>query len=101
MTETRTADLAFVDVRKRLDFRSISIGRWATSAERERSAGKCYVALEDLMHALRCPGQVISLRGILPFQFSLYADQLQGYLKCAGALLTLNLSPQRERDWVI
>lgn len=71
MTVTRTADLAFVDVRKRLDFRSISIGRWATSAERERSAGKCYVALEDLMHALRCPEQVISLRGSLSFQFGI------------------------------
>ena len=99
MTVTRTAGLTFVDVRKRFDFRSISIGRWVTVAERERSAGKFYAALEDLMHALRCPEQVISLRGSLPFQFGLYAGQLQSYLKSAGGLLTLNLSPRRETHW--
>ena len=103
MTVTRTADLTFLDVRKRFDFRSLSIGRPVTSTlaarERERSAGKFYAAPQDLVHALRCPEQLISLRGSLSFQFGPYAGQLQSYLKSAGGLLTLNLSPRRETDW--
>ena len=101
MTVIRTADLTFVDVRKRFDFRSISIGRPVTStlAARERSAGNFYAAPQDLMHALCCPEQLISLRGSLSFQFGPYAGQLQSYLKSAGGLLTLNLSPRRETDW--
>ena len=103
MTVTRTADLTFLDVRKRFDFRSLSMGRPVTSTlavrERERSAGKFYAAPQDLVHALRCPEQLISLRGSLPFQFSPYAGQLQSYLKSAGGLLTLDLSLRRETDW--
>lgn len=65
------AVITFVDVRKRFDFRSISIGRWVTKAERECSAEKFYRALEDLMQVLQCPEQVISLRGNLSFQFGI------------------------------
>jgi hypothetical protein len=68
---TVNAAITFVDVRKRFDFRSISIGRWVTKAERERSAEKFYCALEDLMQVLQCPEQVISLRGSLSFQFGI------------------------------
>jgi hypothetical protein len=68
---TVNAAITFVDVRKRFDFRSISIGRWVTVAERERSAEKFYRALEDLMQVLQCPEQVISLRGSLSFKFGI------------------------------
>ena len=62
---------SFVDVRRRFDFRSISIGRWVTPAERDRSAAKFYRALVDLMSALQCPELVISLRGSLSFQYGI------------------------------
>jgi len=66
-----TMTITFVDVRKRFDFRSISVGRWVTPQERDRSAALFYHALADLMVALKCPEQVISLRGQLSFQYGI------------------------------
>ena len=71
MLATTSKPLSFVDVRRRFDFRSISIGRWVTATERDRSAAKFYSALVDLMSALQCPELVISLRGSLSFQYGI------------------------------
>ncbi|WGL15215.1 hypothetical protein PVT68_10555 [Microbulbifer bruguierae] len=61
--------VTFSDVRKRFDFRSISIGRWVTEAERDRAAGLFYDALVDLMTILQGPELLVSLRGTLAFQY--------------------------------
>ncbi|NQZ30472.1 MAG: hypothetical protein HRU06_04315 [Oceanospirillaceae bacterium] len=66
-----TSSITFVDVRKRFDFRRISIGRWVTKVERDRSATQFYAALIDLMQALNCPEIVISLRGSLSFSYGI------------------------------
>jgi len=70
LTSPRSA-ITFVDVRKRFDFRSISIGRWVSPAERDKSATAFYHALTDLQQALNCPELVISLRGTLSFQYGI------------------------------
>lgn len=61
----------FVDLRKRFDFRSISIGRWVTRQEQERASGLFYEALTDLMCVLQNPEALISLRGTLSFQYGI------------------------------
>ena len=61
--------ISFTDVRKRFGFRSISIGRWVTQAERDRAAGLFYDALVDLMTILQGPEILVSLRGSLSFQY--------------------------------
>lgn len=71
MSSQPNLTITFVDVRRRFDFRSISIGRWVSNAERDRSAAQFYWALEDLMRALNCPELVISLRGSLSFQYGI------------------------------
>lgn len=59
------APVSFVAVRRRFDFRSIEVGRWVTSTERDRAAGRFYEALNDLMMILQGPEPLISLRGTL------------------------------------
>jgi len=71
MLISSSSSVTFVDVRKRFDFRSIAIGRWVSNAERDRSAGQFYDALNALMQALKCPELVISLRGSLSFQYGI------------------------------
>ena len=71
MANVSTQKMSFVEVRKHFDFRSISIGRWVTTAERDRSARKFYTALMDLCQVLKCPEFVISLRGSLSFQYGI------------------------------
>ena len=61
--------VTFVDVRRRFGFRSISIGRWVTQAERDRAAGLFYDALADLMAILQGPETLISLRETLSFMY--------------------------------
>ncbi|MFI2810915.1 CLCA_X family protein [Microbulbifer sp. JSM ZJ756] len=61
--------VSFTDVRRRFGFRSISIGRWVTQAERDRAAGLFYDALGDLMAILQGPEILVSLRGSLSFQY--------------------------------
>jgi len=71
MYYSHNTKITFVDVRKRFDFRSISIGRWVSPAERDKSATQFYQALADLQQALNCPDFVISLRGTLSFQYGI------------------------------
>lgn len=71
MSLNNQSPFTFVDVRKRFNFRSISIGRWVSNAERDKSAQQFYAALVDLMQALGCPEAVISLRGALSFQYGI------------------------------
>lgn len=63
------ADVSFLDIRRRFDFRSIQIGRWVTEAEKNRAAGLFYDALCDLMTILGGPEPLISLRGSLALQY--------------------------------
>ncbi len=63
--------VSFVEVRKRFDFRSISIGRWVTPQERDRASGLFYDALADLMIILHSPEPLISLRGTLSLQYGI------------------------------
>ena len=63
--------VSFVDVRKRFDFRSISIGRWVTQQERDRASGLFHDALADLMIILQSPESLISLRGTLSLQYGI------------------------------
>lgn len=63
--------VTFADVRRKFGFRSISIGRWVTQAERDRAAGLFYDALADLMSILRGPEVLISLRATLSFQYGI------------------------------
>ncbi len=66
-----TQTVSFGDIRQRFGFRSISIGRWVTDAERDRAAGLFYDALVDLMTILQGPELLISLRGNLSFQYGI------------------------------
>ncbi|GAB3485555.1 hypothetical protein GCM10027340_22480 [Marinomonas epiphytica] len=59
----------FVAIRREFDFRSIEMGRWVTSEERDRAAPKFYQALTDLKRVLNVPYEVISLRGQLGIQY--------------------------------
>ncbi|MFA0811149.1 CLCA_X family protein [Microbulbifer epialgicus] len=63
--------VSFTDVRRRFGFRSISIGRWVTTQERDRAAGLFYEALIDLMTILQGPEILVSLRGTLSFQYGI------------------------------
>lgn len=63
--------ISFVDVRRRFGFRSISVGRWVTEAERDRAAGLFYDALVDLMTILQGPEELVSLRESLSFQYGI------------------------------
>lgn len=65
------ADISFVTVRRRFDFRSIEVGRWVTPAERDRAASRFYYALDDLMAVLMGPELLISLRGTLGLQYGI------------------------------
>ena len=65
------ADISFVTVRRRFDFRSIEIGRWVTPAERDRAAGRFLHALDDLMAVLQGPEHLVSLRGTLGLQYGI------------------------------
>lgn len=59
----------FLDIRRRFQFRSISLGRWVSEPEKERAAGLFYGALNDLMAILKGPESLISLRGSLALQY--------------------------------
>ncbi|WP_323844254.1 CLCA_X family protein [Microbulbifer magnicolonia] len=63
--------VTFADVRRKFGFRSISIGRWVTQAERDRAAALFYDALADLMSILQGPELLISLRQTLSFQYGI------------------------------
>ncbi|MEH6652505.1 MAG: CLCA_X family protein [Motiliproteus sp.] len=63
--------VSFVDVRRRFDFRSISIGRWVTQQEQDRASGLFHDALTDLMAILQSPELLISLRGTLSLQYGI------------------------------
>ncbi|MEH6472552.1 MAG: CLCA_X family protein [Halopseudomonas sp.] len=63
--------VSFVDVRKRFDFRSISIGRWVTQQEQDCACGLFHDALTDLMTILQNPELLISLRGTLSLQYGI------------------------------
>ncbi|KPQ28126.1 MULTISPECIES: CLCA_X family protein [unclassified Halomonas] len=56
-------------IRRQFDFRSIEIGRWVTSVERDRAAELFHDALCDLMLILQGPEALISLRGSLALQY--------------------------------
>ncbi|WP_211313812.1 CLCA_X family protein [Marinomonas piezotolerans] len=61
--------LSFVDIRKHFNFKSIEMGRWVSSEERDRAAVQFYNALCDLQKILTAPELVISLRGSLGLQY--------------------------------
>lgn len=63
------ADVDFVDVRRRFDFRSIEVGRWVKTGERVRAAALFHDALCDLMVILQGNETLISLRGTLALQY--------------------------------
>ncbi|CAM3459251.1 CLCA_X family protein [Halomonas casei] len=60
---------SFALIRRQFDFRSIEIGRWVTSAERDRASGLFHDALCDLMLILQGPETLISLRGSIALQY--------------------------------
>ncbi|MDN7131873.1 hypothetical protein JNO04_05855 [Halomonas sp. MC140] len=60
---------SFALIRRQFDFRSIEIGRWVTSAERDRAAELFHDALCDLMLILEGPETLISLRGSIALQY--------------------------------
>jgi hypothetical protein len=60
---------SFALIRRQFDFRSIEIGRWVTSAERDRAAELFHDALCDLMLILQGPEALISLRGSIALQY--------------------------------
>ncbi|WP_444930996.1 CLCA_X family protein [Microbulbifer sp. SSSA002] len=68
---TQRPPVSFMDVRRRFGFRSIAIGRWVTTEERDRAAGLFYDALDDLMTILQGPETLVSLRGTLSFQYGI------------------------------
>ena len=61
--------LSFADLRRRFGFRSIAIGNWVTREEQARAAVQFQQALEDLMHLLGGPEQLVSLRGSLTLNY--------------------------------
>jgi hypothetical protein len=63
------AEVGFIDIRKRFDFRAISIGKWVTKKEQHSAAAHFYDALCDLMLILNGPETLISLRGSLALQY--------------------------------
>jgi len=63
------AEVSFLTIRKRFDFRSIQIGRWVTDAEKKKAAPLFYDALMDLMSILNGTESLISLRGSLALQY--------------------------------
>jgi hypothetical protein len=63
------SDVGFVDIRKRFDFRAISIGKWVTQKEQHTAAVHFFDALCDLMLILNAPESLISLRGSLALQY--------------------------------
>ena len=63
------ADLSFVDIRKRFNFRSIQLGRWVTPKEQKKAAHSFYYALITLMKILQAPENLISLRASLSLQY--------------------------------
>lgn len=67
----RDQPISFGDIRKRFDFRSISIGRWVTQQEQDRASGLFHDALADLMTVLQSPELLISLRGTLSLQYGI------------------------------
>lgn len=60
---------SFALIRRQFDFRTIEIGRWVTSAERDRAAELFHDALCDLMLILQGPEALVSLRGTLALQY--------------------------------
>ncbi|WP_457944382.1 CLCA_X family protein [Vreelandella alkaliphila] len=60
---------SFALIRRQFDFRSIEIGRWVTTAERDRAAELFHDALCDLMLILHGNEALISLRGSLALQY--------------------------------
>lgn len=60
---------SFAVIRRQFDFRSIEIGRWVTSAQRDRAAELFHDALCDLMVILNGPETLISLRGSIALQY--------------------------------
>ena len=60
---------SFALIRRQFDFRSIEIGRWVTTAERDRAAELFHDALCDLMLILRGNEALISLRGSIALQY--------------------------------
>ncbi|CEP36993.1 MULTISPECIES: CLCA_X family protein [Halomonadaceae] len=60
---------SFALIRRQFDFRSIEIGRWVTSTERDRAAELFHDALCDLMMILQGPEALISLRGSIALQY--------------------------------
>ncbi|QNI02474.1 hypothetical protein HXW73_05790 [Halomonas sp. SH5A2] len=60
---------SFALIRRQFDFRSIEIGRWVTTTERDRAAELFHDALCDLMLILQGPEALISLRGSLALQY--------------------------------
>jgi len=63
------AEVGFVELRRRFDFRSIQVGQWVTPAESRHAATLFYDALCDLMQILTGPESLISLRGTLAFAY--------------------------------
>ena len=63
------AEVSFLTIRKRFDFRSIQIGQWVSEAEKQKAAPLFYNALLDLMTILGGTESLISLRGGLALQY--------------------------------
>lgn len=59
----------FVTIRRQFNFKSIEMGQWVTAEERDRAAVNFHHALLDLMHVLKSPEILISLRGTLGLQY--------------------------------
>jgi len=65
----RPADVSFIDIRKRFEFRSIELGKWVTKEEKNKASNLFHDALCDLMLILKAPESLISLRGTLALQY--------------------------------
>ncbi|WP_108127113.1 CLCA_X family protein [Saccharospirillum mangrovi] len=63
--------VGFAEVRRRFDFRSVRLGRWVTTDERDRAASAFYDALCDLMLILGGNETLIGLRGTLSLEYGL------------------------------
>lgn len=67
MTSERTP--TFTSIRQRFNFKSIEMGQWVTTVERDRAAIAFYNALCDLQVVLNGPEHLLSLRGSLGLQY--------------------------------
>ncbi len=68
-SEHGPADISFLTIRRRFDFRGIQIGQWVSEAEKQKAGPLFFDALLDLMTILGATESLISLRGTLALQY--------------------------------